>query len=346
MCRRLARQPGVRVVNVDKLTYAGHLSNVAAIADSPQYRFCKQDICDFSAMVSILRDEDVDGILHLAAESHVDRSIEGAAEFIRTNVNGTFAMLEAAREHWQQLDSERKHRFRFVHVSTDEVYGALMPGDPPFREDTAYDPSSPYSASKAAADHLASAWHRTYGLPVIITNCSNNYGPYHFPEKLIPLIIVNALEGKPLPIYGKGENIRDWLFVEDHAEALELVLGSGRPGATYNIGGNAERRNIDVVKTICATLDELQPRAQGTSYAELIHFVTDRPGHDFRYAVDTNLIARELGWQASRTFETGIRETVEWYLSNEAWWGPLRNKIYSGERLGLNTAPARQSVTV
>ncbi len=334
VCRRLASRPQDRVVNIDKLTYAGNLANLAGIEKQPNYVFYRQDICDTPAILDILRRERVDAIMHLAAESHVDRSIEGAGVFLETNVVGTFSMLEAARSYWSELQEEKRHQFRFLHISTDEVFGALKPDDPAFHEDTPYDPHSPYSASKAAADHLASAWHTTYGLPVVMTNCSNNYGPYHFPEKLIPLVILNALHEKPLPVYGKGENVRDWLFVDDHAEALDIVLRAGAVGRSYNVGGGAERRNIDVVRAICAALDELQPRAAG-SYGELIAFVEDRPGHDFRYAIDAQRIAAELGWRPRETFETGIRKTVQWYIDSKWWWEPIRAKAYGGERLGL-----------
>jgi dTDP-glucose 4,6-dehydratase len=338
VCRHLCRIPGYRVINLDKLTYAGNLDNLREVQDASNYTFRQADICDTPRVLKILRDEGVDGIVHLAAESHVDRSIDGASVFMQTNIIGTFSMLEAALTHWNEMAPERHDAFRFVHVSTDEVYGALRLGEPAFHEDSPYDPSSPYAASKASADHLAQSWHRTYGLPVIITNCSNNYGPYHFPEKLIPLIILNALDEKPLPVYGKGENIRDWLYVEDHAEALELVLRKGEPGRKYNVGGNAEERNIDVVETICAALDELKPRA-ADRYADLITFVADRPGHDFRYAIDSRRLQSELGWNARSTFETGIRRTVEWYLDNAWWWQPIREVRYRGERLGLSNGP-------
>lgn len=332
VCRHLVGALGVEVLNVDKLTYAGNLASLTTIDNSPLYRFSQTDITDLSALNTLFAEFRPDGVMHLAAESHVDRSITGAKDFIDTNITGTFCLLEATRAYWNGLQGEQKAAFRFLHVSTDEVYGSL--GDEGlFAETTPYDPSSPYSASKAAADHLASAWARTYGLPVVISNCSNNYGPYHFPEKLIPLVILNALHGKPLPVYGQGLNIRDWLYVEDHAKALHLVLTRGRVGEKYNIGGRNERRNIDVVERICATLDRLAPRA--APYRDLITFVQDRPGHDARYAIDAGKLESELGWRAEETFETGIEKTVRWYLDNEWWWRPLREKVYAGERLGL-----------
>lgn len=334
-CRHLVSELGHEVLNVDKLTYAGNLNSLKAIANAPNYRFVQADICDTATMQHLFAEFRPEGVMHLAAESHVDRSITGAAAFIETNVSGTFSMLEAARGYWNGLEQEAKQAFRFLHVSTDEVYGSLGE-DGLFRETTAYDPSSPYSASKAAADHLASAWHRTYGLPVVISNCSNNYGPFHFPEKLIPLTILNALHGKTLPVYGNGANIRDWLYVEDHAIALFLVLTRGRAGEKYNIGGRNERRNIEVVERICAALDGMAPRT--TPYRDLINFVADRPGHDHRYAIDAAKLENELGWRALETFETGIEKTVRWYLDNEWWWRPLREKIYAGERLGLAAA--------
>lgn len=335
VCRRLAAQDDLRVVNIDSLTYAGNLASLAEIAASDNYVFYHQDICDRAAITEILRREHVGAILHLAAESHVDRSIDGAGVFVDTNIGGTFSMLEAARAHWSALPDDDRSDFRFVHVSTDEVYGSLEAGDASFHETTAYDPSSPYSATKAASDHLAGAWHRTYGLPVIISNCSNNYGPYHFPEKLIPLTILNALEGRPLPVYGAGDNIRDWLHVEDHAAALDLILRTGEPGRKYNIGANAERRNIDVVRTICAVLDRLRPRPDGVTYDTLIAFVDDRPGHDFRYAIDSSRLTSELGWAPARTFEEGIHSTVQWYLNREDWWRPLRDGSGVRTRPGL-----------
>ncbi len=323
---------GHDVLNVDKLTYAGNLASLTAIHNDPRYRFARADIRDRAAIDALFAEFRPDGVMHLAAESHVDRSISSSGEFVETNITGTFVMLEAARAYWSGLDAANKEAFRFLHVSTDEVYGSL--GDEGlFEETTPYDPSSPYSASKAAADHLASAWQRTYGLPVVISNCSNNYGPFHFPEKLIPLVILNALHGKPLPVYGQGANIRDWLYVEDHAKALFLILTRGRVGEKYNVGGRNERRNIDVVRRICAILDELRP--QGAPHERLITYVTDRPGHDARYAIDATKLETELGWRAEENFDTGIAKTVRWYLDNEWWWRPLRDKVYAGERLGL-----------
>lgn len=330
---------GHEVLTIDALTYAGNLASLRAVDGDPRHRFLHADIRDGAAMVEAFATFRPDRIMHLAAESHVDRSITGAADFVTTNVMGTFTLLEAARGYWNGLSGDRRAAFRFLHVSTDEVYGSLDEGpDALFREDTPYDPSSPYSASKAASDHLAKAWHRTYGLPVVVSNCSNNYGPYHFPEKLIPLTILNALAGRDLPVYGAGTNIRDWLFVEDHARALDLIAHRGRPGETYNVGGRNERRNIDVVRRICAVLDELRPT--GTPREQLIRFVTDRPGHDARYAIDATKLEAELGWKARENFDSGIERTVHWYLENEWWWRPLRDR-YDGARLGLETAPAR-----
>ncbi len=334
VCRHLA-SAGADVLNVDKLTYAGNLASLKQVETAPNYRFAKVDICDRAAVAEAFAAFRPDRVIHLAAESHVDRSISGAADFIDTNIVGTFVMLEAARAYWSGLPVEGQDAFRFLHVSTDEVYGSLGP-DGLFTEETAYDPSSPYSSSKAAADHLVSAWTRTYGFPGLISNCSNNYGPFHFPEKLIPLVILNALHGKPLPVYGKGENIRDWLYVDDHARALDLIATRGRIGEKYNVGGRNERRNIDVVRTICAILDRLRPRDE--PHESLITFVTDRPGHDQRYAIDATKLETELGWRAEETFETGIEKTVRWYLDNEWWWRPLRDKVYAGERLGLPLA--------
>ena len=324
---------GHEVLNLDALTYAGNLASLKLVEDRANYRFVKADIRDGAAVTQAIAGFRPERIMHLAAESHVDRSITGAADFIQTNVVGTFVLLEAARAFWLTLAAPEQAAFRFLHVSTDEVYGSL--GDEGlFHETTPYDPSSPYSASKAASDHLAKAWHRTYGLPVVVSNCSNNYGPYHFPEKLIPLTILNALQGRPLPVYGKGENIRDWLYVEDHARALDLIAAQGQIGETYNVGGRNERRNIDVVHRICDVLDRLVPADRPR--ADLIAYVTDRPGHDARYAIDATRLETELGWRAQENFESGIEKTVRWYLDNEWWWGPLRER-YDGERLGLAT---------
>jgi dTDP-glucose 4,6-dehydratase len=330
-CRHLVAT-GDEVLNLDKLTYAGNLASLRAIDTAPNYRFTRVDICDGAAVADAFAAFQPDRVVHLAAESHVDRSIGAASAFIDTNIVGTFVVLEAARRYWASLPAGRQEAFRFLHVSTDEVYGSLS-DDGLFTEQTAYDPSSPYAASKAAADHLVSAWARTYGFPGLISNCSNNYGPFHFPEKLIPLVILNALHGKPLPVYGRGGNIRDWLFVEDHARALALLLEKGRVGEKYNVGGHNERRNIDVVHAICAILDRLRPVAEPRE--KLITFVTDRPGHDYRYATDATKIETELGWRAVETFDTGIEKTVRWYLENEWWWRPLRDTVYAGERLGL-----------
>ncbi len=331
---RLLISQGHGVVNLDKMTYAATEGSVAPVAHSPLYAFEKADICDPAALDRIFAAHRPDAVMHLAAESHVDRSIDGPAAFIETNIVGTYHLLQAARQYWSSLDAAQRAAFRFHHVSTDEVFGTL--GDEgKFREDTPYAPNSPYSASKAGSDHLARAWFHTYGLPVVESNCSNNYGPYQFPEKLIPLMILNGLAGKPLPVYGKGENIRDWLHVEDHARALVTVLTKGTPGESYNIGGNAERRNIDVVTVICDLLDELVPA--DAPRRPLITHVTDRPGHDFRYAIDAGKIARTLGWTPQETFESGMRQTIRWYLDNEAWWAPLRAG-YGGERLGTMTA--------
>jgi len=331
LVRHLVLEKGYDVLNVDALTYAGNVESLRAVEGKPNYRFLKANICDRQAMEQAFADFRPDRVMHLAAESHVDRSITGAADFIQTNVIGTFNLLEVARGYWSKLDGAEKDAFRFLHVSTDEVYGSL--GDEGlFRENTPYDPSSPYSASKASSDHLAKAWERTYGLPVVVSNCSNNYGPYHFPEKLIPLTILNALAGERLPVYGKGENIRDWLYVEDHARALDLIIEQGRIGETYNVGGHNERKNIEVVGRICDVLDELRPG--NAPRQELIEFVTDRPGHDARYAIDSTKLETELGWRAQENFDSGIEKTVQWYLDNEWWWQPLRER-YAGERLGL-----------
>jgi len=329
--RHLIGRTACEVLNLDKLTYAGNLASVKSVSDDPRYRFAQADICDRAALDRIFAEFRPDGVMHLAAESHVDRSIDGPAVAIQTNIIGTFTMLEATRAYWSTLPEAARAAFRFLHISTDEVYGSLGP-DGLFTETTPYDPRSPYSAGKASSDHLVSAWHHTYGLPVLITNCSNNYGPYHFPEKLIPLVTLNALDERSLPVYGKGENIRDWLYVEDHACALVLVLMKGVPGETYNVGGSNERTNIAVVRTICAILDELRPRAAG-SYADLITFVADRPGHDQRYAIDATKLKTQLGWQAEENFDTGLRKTIQWYLDNRWWWEPLRG--VAGQRLGL-----------
>lgn len=333
--RHLVLDKRYEVLNVDKLTYAGTQTSLQAVRDAPNYRFLRADICDGETLSRTLAGFQPDRIMHLAAESHVDRSINGAQDFINTNIVGTFTLLECARSYWNGLEEARKQAFRFLHVSTDEVYGSLGEGGL-FSETTAYDPSSPYSASKAASDHLAKAWERTYGLPVVVSNCSNNYGPYHFPEKLIPLMILNAMEGKPLPVYGNGVNVRDWLYVEDHARALDIIAERGRVGETYNVGGRNERRNIDVVTQICSLMDGFRPRAR--PYGALVTYVADRPGHDARYAIDAVKLETELGWRAEETFDTGIEKTVRWYLDNEWWWGPLRER-YSGARLGLPVRP-------
>lgn len=324
---------------VDCLTYAGNLESLAEVANSERYAFEQVNICDRAALDKVFAEHKPDVVMHLAAESHVDRSIDGPAAFIETNIVGTYTLLEAARHYWSALEDSKKAAFRFHHISTDEVYGDLEGPDGFFTETTPYAPSSPYSASKASSDHLVRAWQRTYGLPTMITNCSNNYGPYHFPEKLIPLIILNAISGKPLPVYGKGEQIRDWLFVEDHARALHLVAIQAQPGSTYNIGGHNERRNIQVVETICELLEELHPqKPQGVAhYRDLITYVKDRPGHDMRYAIDADKIERELGWTPEETFESGIRKTVLWYLNNETWWRRVQDGSYAGERLGLGS---------
>lgn len=334
VCRMLVNEMGVEVVNIDCLTYASNLTSLESIAAHPKYAFYQVNVCDRAAISDILRLERPDAIMHLAAESHVDRSITGPAAFIETNITGTYAMLEAARSYWSELPRRQKEAFRFLHISTDEVFGSLS-DDGLFNETTAYDPSSPYSASKAASDHLAMAWHRTYGLPVVLSNCSNNYGPYHFPEKLIPLMISNALLGRELPVYGMGINVRDWLYVEDHARALYAVVTKGTPGERYVVGGRNEKSNLEVVHTICELLDEAAPRDDGQSHTAAISFVEDRPGHDYRYAINPEKIERELGWKAEETFATGLKKTVDWYLTNEMWWLPLRLKTYSGERLGL-----------
>ena len=324
------------VVNVDKLTYAGNLESLESVENNPRYAFEQVDICDAKALARVFEHHQPDAVMHLAAESHVDRSIDGPAAFIETNIVGTYTLLEAARAYWNSLNDEKKAAFRFHHISTDEVYGDLEGTDDLFTETTPYAPSSPYSASKASSDHLVRAWLRTYGLPTIVTNCSNNYGPFHFPEKLIPLMILNALDGKPLPVYGNGQQIRDWLFVEDHARALYKVVTEGKVGETYNIGGHNEKANIDVVHTICSLLEELVPnKPEGVAkYEDLITYVKDRPGHDVRYAIDAAKIGRELGWKPQETFESGIRKTVEWYLNNKKWWSRVLDGSYNRERLG------------
>jgi dTDP-glucose 4,6-dehydratase len=322
------------VANVDKLTYAGNLESLAEARTSNRHRHFQADICDRPAIDAIFAEAKPDAVLHLAAESHVDRSIDGAAPFIETNVRGTYTMLEAALAWWRTLGPDARARFRFQHISTDEVFGSLGATDR-FTETTPYAPNSPYSASKAASDHLVRAWHHTHGLPVLTTNCSNNYGPYHFPEKLIPLVIIRALRGERLPVYGRGENVRDWLHVEDHAEALVAVLTRGRPGETYNVGGDSERRNIEVVRTICQLLDEMLPESAHRPHERLIEFVTDRPGHDVRYAIDASKIRRELGWRPRHDFEQGLRDTVRWFLDHKAWWERVMSGAYRGERLGL-----------
>lgn len=339
--RHIISNTNDEVVNLDKLTYAGNLESLAEVSDNQRYTFEQVDICNRAEVDRVLAQHQPDAIMHLAAESHVDRSIDGPADFIETNIVGTYTLLEATRQYWQALEAEKKTNFRFHHISTDEVYGDLPhPSETPnaqehlFTEQTAYAPSSPYSASKASSDHLVRAWQRTYGLPVLVTNCSNNYGPYHFPEKLIPLMILNALEGKPLPVYGKGDQIRDWLYVEDHARALYKVVTEGKPGETYNIGGHNEKQNIEVVHTICDILQELRP--QERRYRDLITFVQDRPGHDMRYAIDASKIQKELGWAPEETFETGIRKTVQWYLDNLDWCQRVQDGSYQRERLGID----------
>ena len=334
--RFLINNTSHKVINLDKLTYAGNLESLSDIESNKRYQFIRADIVDSKVIEKVFNDCKPDLIMHLAAESHVDRSIDGPSEFIQTNIVGTCHLLEVAREYWTNLEGDKKENFRFHHISTDEVYGDLDGTKDLFTETTPYAPSSPYSASKAGSDHLVRAWHRTYGLPVIVTNCSNNYGPYHFPEKLIPLVILNALEGKPLPVYGKGEQVRDWLYVEDHARALYKVVTEGKVGEAYNIGGHNEKQNIDVVNTICELLEELAPiKPSGlTRYKDLIKHVTDRPGHDMRYAIDASKIEQELGWKPEETFETGLRKTVEWYLNNKEWCRHVQDGSYRRERLG------------
>ena len=337
LIRHLIQDTNHHVVNLDKLTYAGNLKSLVSVGSSSRYDFEQTDICDEAELGELFKKHSPDAVMHLAAESHVDRSIDGPGDFIHTNIVGTYNLLEAARNHWRTLEGSDKASFRFHHISTDEVYGDLAGPKDLFREDTAYAPSSPYSASKAGSDHLVRAWGRTFGMPVIVTNCSNNYGPYHFPEKLIPLIILNALKGKQLPVYGNGTQVRDWLFVEDHARALVKVVTEGAVRETYNIGGHNEKQNIEVVRAVCGLLDELRPSTHDgiTKYEQLITFVKDRPGHDVRYAIDASKIKRELGWVPKETFESGLRKTVEWYLDNEDWWQSVLDGSYQGERLGL-----------
>lgn len=335
--RHIIQHTNNQVFNIDKLTYAGNLESLKGIDQHPNYQFKQIDICNTEQITAAIDAFQPNAIMHLAAESHVDRSIDGPAAFIQTNIVGTYTLLEAARKYWMSLDVEAQQNFRFHHISTDEVYGDLEGTTDLFTETTSYAPSSPYSASKASSDHLVRAWHRTYGLPVIVTNCSNNYGPYHFPEKLIPLVILNALNAKPLPVYGNGQQIRDWLFVEDHARALYKVVTEGVVGETYNIGGHNEKQNIEVVKTICKILDELKPQMNGQAYESLITFVKDRPGHDLRYAIDATKIQKELDWTPTETFETGIRKTVQWYLNNLDWCHRVQDGSYQRERLGVNS---------
>jgi dTDP-glucose 4,6-dehydratase len=333
--RHLINDTEHEVVNLDKLTYAGNLQSLRDVSDNERYSFEKVDICDAQAVAEVFAKHQPDIVMHLAAESHVDRSIDGPGEFIHTNIIGTYTLLDAARKYYKELSEEKQKQFRFHHISTDEVYGDLEGTDDLFTEETCYAPSSPYSASKAGSDHLVRAWNRTYNLPTLVTNCSNNYGPYHFPEKLIPLMILNALDGKPLPVYGDGKQIRDWLYVEDHARALVLVATKGEIGETYNIGGHNEKQNIEVVKTICAILDKKVPKEDG-SYENLITYVKDRPGHDVRYAIDASKIERELGWKPQETFETGLEKTVQWYLDNKWWWQAVLDGSYQRERLGTD----------
>lgn len=337
LVRHLIRETGHDVLNVDALTYAGNLASLTGIAGSNRYRFVRADVCDGDTIGALIRDYKPDVITHLAAESHVDRSIDGPAAFIQTNLVGTFTMLSAALDYWRGLEPSAQAAFRFHHISTDEVFGALG-GEGYFTETTAYDPRSPYSASKAGSDHLVSAWHHTYGLPTLVTNCSNNYGPYHYPEKLIPLMIIKCLAGEKLPVYGSGSNVRDWLYVDDHVRALTAVFENGVPGESYMVGGRSERTNLAVVETICDAIDAIRPRTDGKSYREQISFVADRPGHDFRYAIDAAKLQRELGWTPIESFESGIAKTINWYLDNESWWRPIVTGAYAGERLGLKTA--------
>lgn len=336
-CRHFVLNSGWTVLNLDRLTYAASPASLASLEGNPRYSFIRGDICDTALLRATFRDFQPDAVVHLAAESHVDRSIFGSDAFIRTNIVGTHSLLEAARGYWAELQEEARTGFRFLHVSTDEVFGSLG-ATGQFTESTPYDPRSPYSASKAASDHIARAWWHTFGMPIIVSNCSNNYGPRQFPEKLIPLVILNALEGKPLPVYGDGQNVRDWLFVDDHVRALEAIIARGMPGDTYAIGGNEERTNLDVVQTICDLVDELAPSATLSPRRDLIRFVADRPGHDRRYAIDPSHIQKTLGWRPSLSFGAGLARTVTWYLENEQWWAPLRQERYGGERLGLSEA--------
>ena len=337
LVRHLIANTAHEVLNVDALTYAGNLSSLKPVEGNNRYQFAQANICDQPEIARLIESFQPDVITHLAAESHVDRSIDGPSDFIQTNLVGTFSMLSAALDYWRALPDDKRAAFRFHHISTDEVFGALG-SDGFFTEETPYDPRSPYSASKAGSDHLVSAWHHTFGLPVLITNCSNNYGPYHFPEKLIPLTIIKCLHGENIPVYGTGQNVRDWLFVDDHVRALTRVFERGVPGESYMIGGNSERTNLEVVHTICDTLDRLVPASGGGSYRDLISFVSDRPGHDFRYAIDASKLRRDLGWEPQENFEDGIAATISWYLENETWWRPILSGSYAGERLGLKTA--------
>jgi len=332
LVRLLVEEKGESVINLDKLTYAGNAESLVDLEGNPNYTFEQVDLCDAAALAEIFSEHKPDAVMHLAAESHVDRSIDGPGEFIQTNIVGTYNLLQAALDYWRNLPEG--NGFRFLHVSTDEVFGSLAPDAPGFSETTAYDPHSPYSASKAASDHLARAWNDTYGLPVLVTNCSNNYGPYQFPEKLIPVVILKCLRGEPVPVYGKGENVRDWLYVTDHAEALYTVITKGRIGETYNIGGNNERQNIELVRTLCTLMDKFAPMDNAKSYEDLISFVTDRPGHDMRYAIDSTKIREELGWEPNEDFESGFRKTVKWYLDNRVWWQHILDGSYKLERLG------------
>jgi dTDP-glucose 4,6-dehydratase len=345
VCRLFVGELGISVLNVDKLTYAANLASLRPIENNPHYAFACADICDRPTIAALLRSFAPDALLHLAAESHVDRSIDGPGDFIKTNIEGTYALLEAALEYWRGLPAERAERFRFHHVSTDEVFGSLGP-DGLFGELSRYQPNSPYAASKAASDHLVRAWHETFGLPTVMSNCSNNYGPYHFPEKLIPLAILKALHGEPIPVYGKGDNVRDWLYVEDHARALHAVLTQGRPGESYNIGGDGERTNLEIVTAICALLDEMQSNSPHRPHAELITFVADRPGHDRRYAMDATKLRQELGWRPRESVASGLRKTVAWYLDNRWWWEPIWLQRYRGARLGIGQPSPAVSIPI